>query len=42
MATTTRDTTPYWTTSATLPQFAALDADTTADVAVVGAGVTGL
>ena len=42
MATTTRDTTPYWTTSATMPQFAALDADTTADVAVVGAGVTGL
>ena len=42
MATTTRDTTPYWTTSATMPQFAALDADTTADVAVVGGGVTGL
>ncbi len=42
MATTTRDTTPYWTTSATVPQFAALDADATADVVVVGGGVTGL
>ena len=42
MATTTRDTTPYWTTSATVPQFAALDDDATADVVVVGGGITGL
>jgi glycine/D-amino acid oxidase-like deaminating enzyme/nitrite reductase/ring-hydroxylating ferredoxin subunit len=36
------DTTPYWTTSATFPQFAKLTEDASADVAVVGAGVTGL
>ena len=42
MATTTRDTTPYWTTSAAMPQFAALDGDATADVVVVGGGITGL
>ena len=39
---TTRDTTPYWTTSATIPQFAELAADATADVVVVGGGITGL
>jgi glycine/D-amino acid oxidase-like deaminating enzyme/nitrite reductase/ring-hydroxylating ferredoxin subunit len=36
------DTTPYWSTSATLPRFASLDDDAVADVAVVGGGVTGL
>jgi glycine/D-amino acid oxidase-like deaminating enzyme/nitrite reductase/ring-hydroxylating ferredoxin subunit len=35
-------TTPYWSTSATFPQFAKLDEDVVADVAVVGSGVTGL
>jgi len=43
MATTTRpDTTPYWSTSGTFPQFAALSEDVAADVVVVGGGVTGL
>src|SRR4030081_3705793 len=42
MATKNRDTTPYWSTSATFPQFAKLSEDAVADVAVVGAGVTGL
>jgi glycine/D-amino acid oxidase-like deaminating enzyme/nitrite reductase/ring-hydroxylating ferredoxin subunit len=43
MATTTRrDTTPYWSASATLPPFAKLAADAEADVVVVGAGITGL
>ena len=37
-----RDTTPYWSTSATLPQFAKLAENTAADVVVVGAGITGL
>jgi ribulose 1,5-bisphosphate synthetase/thiazole synthase len=36
------DTTPYWTTSATFPQFAKLAEDASTDVVVVGAGVTGL
>jgi glycine/D-amino acid oxidase-like deaminating enzyme/nitrite reductase/ring-hydroxylating ferredoxin subunit len=36
------DTTPYWSTSATFPQCRALDANATADVVVVGGGVTGL
>ena len=36
------DTTPYWSASATFPQFPKLDGDTAADVVVVGAGITGL
>src|SRR4030095_2571073 len=36
------DTTPYWATSATLPQFGKLTADAEADVVVVGGGMTGL
>jgi glycine/D-amino acid oxidase-like deaminating enzyme/nitrite reductase/ring-hydroxylating ferredoxin subunit len=36
------DTTPYWASTASFPQFAKLDRDVTADVAVVGAGITGL
>src|SRR5688572_28980149 len=36
------DTTPYWSTSASFPQFPKLDQDVTADVAVVGGGITGL
>ena len=36
------NTTPYWSTSATFPQFAKLDEDVVADVVVVGAGITGL
>jgi glycine/D-amino acid oxidase-like deaminating enzyme/nitrite reductase/ring-hydroxylating ferredoxin subunit len=35
-------TTPYWSTSATFPQFAKLDEDVVADVVVVGSGLTGL
>ena len=35
-------TTPYWSTSATFPQFAKLAEDVVADVVVVGAGMTGL
>jgi glycine/D-amino acid oxidase-like deaminating enzyme/nitrite reductase/ring-hydroxylating ferredoxin subunit len=35
-------TTPYWSTSATFPQFAKLAEDVVADVVVVGCGVTGL
>src|SRR6187549_877124 len=35
-------TTPYWATSATFPQFAKLAEDVTADVVVIGAGITGL
>jgi glycine/D-amino acid oxidase-like deaminating enzyme/nitrite reductase/ring-hydroxylating ferredoxin subunit len=42
MPTTKRDTTPYWSTSTTFPQFAKFSADTEADVVVVGAGITGL
>jgi len=41
-ATKNRETTPYWSTSATFPQFFKLAEDVVADVAVVGAGVTGL
>ncbi|HTU99538.1 MAG TPA: FAD-binding oxidoreductase, partial [Luteitalea sp.] len=37
-----QDTTPYWTTSGTFPQFARLSENATTDVVVVGAGVTGL
>jgi glycine/D-amino acid oxidase-like deaminating enzyme/nitrite reductase/ring-hydroxylating ferredoxin subunit len=36
------DTSPYWSSSATFPQFAALADDTRADVVVVGGGITGL
>lgn len=36
------DTTPYWSTSATFPQFAKLTEDGATDVVVVGAGITGL
>ena len=36
------DTTPYWATSATFPQFAKLAEDVVTDVVVVGAGMTGL
>jgi len=36
------DTTPYWSTSAPFPQFAKLAKDETADVVVVGGGITGL
>ena len=42
MATSSIDTTPYWSTSASFPQFARLTNDATADVIVVGGGVTGL
>jgi glycine/D-amino acid oxidase-like deaminating enzyme/nitrite reductase/ring-hydroxylating ferredoxin subunit len=42
MATTQIDTTPYWTTSSTLPRFAKITRDVAADVVVVGAGITGL
>ena len=35
-------TTPYWSTSATFPQFAKLAKDVETDVVVVGGGVTGL
>ena len=42
MATTKSDTTPYWSTSATFPQFAKLADDADADVVVVGGGITGL
>lgn len=36
------DTTPYWSASASFPQFPKLDGDAQADVVVVGAGITGL
>ena len=42
MGTRTDATSPYWTATATFPQFGALDQDTDADVVVVGGGVTGL
>jgi glycine/D-amino acid oxidase-like deaminating enzyme/nitrite reductase/ring-hydroxylating ferredoxin subunit len=42
MATDQLDTSPYWSTSASFPQFAKLDRDVTADVAVIGGGITGL
>ena len=42
MATVKSDTTPYWSTSTTFPQFAKLADDAEADVAVVGGGITGL
>ena len=42
MAAKNSDTTPYWSTSATFPQFAKLAEDVVTDVVVVGAGMTGL
>jgi glycine/D-amino acid oxidase-like deaminating enzyme/nitrite reductase/ring-hydroxylating ferredoxin subunit len=42
MAITKTDTTPYWSMSATFPQFAKLAGDAEADVVVVGGGITGL
>jgi glycine/D-amino acid oxidase-like deaminating enzyme/nitrite reductase/ring-hydroxylating ferredoxin subunit len=36
------DTVPYWIDSAALPKFTKLDRDEAVDVAVVGAGITGL
>lgn len=42
MPTNSLNTTPYWATSATFPQFARLAGNLVTDVVVVGAGVTGL
>ena len=42
MATTKSDTTPYWSTSTTFPQFVKLAGNAEADVVVVGGGITGL
>lgn len=42
MVTKHNDTTPYWSSSATFPQFAKLAEDAVADVLVVGGGITGL
>jgi glycine/D-amino acid oxidase-like deaminating enzyme/nitrite reductase/ring-hydroxylating ferredoxin subunit len=42
MLTKNTDTTPYWATSATFPQFSRLAEDLMTDVVVVGAGITGL
>src|SRR5204863_1857687 len=42
MSSTQSDTTPYWSTSASLPQFAQLAEDVETDVIIVGAGITGL
>ena len=42
MPTANRDTIPYWSTSTDFPQFTRLSEDVHADVAIVGAGVTGL
>ena len=39
---TARDTTPYWSDSASFPRFARLDADTDTDAVIIGAGITGL
>jgi glycine/D-amino acid oxidase-like deaminating enzyme/nitrite reductase/ring-hydroxylating ferredoxin subunit len=36
------DTTPYWQTSVTLPNFRSLDRDLRVDVAIVGGGITGV
>src|SRR5262245_16023993 len=41
MTATHTNTTPYWATSATFPQSAALDEDLVTDVVGVGAGMTG-
>lgn len=37
-----QDTSPYWSSSASFPQFAKLTEETHADVVVVGGGITGL
>ena len=37
-----RDTSPYWSDSASFPTFAGLDGDGHADVVVIGGGITGL
>jgi glycine/D-amino acid oxidase-like deaminating enzyme/nitrite reductase/ring-hydroxylating ferredoxin subunit len=42
MTTSARDTTPYWSASASFSRYPRLDADTEADVLVVGAGIAGL
>jgi glycine/D-amino acid oxidase-like deaminating enzyme/nitrite reductase/ring-hydroxylating ferredoxin subunit len=42
MSVTYSDTTPYWSTSASFPQFARLSEDADTDVLVVGGGITGL
>ena len=42
MATAKSDTTPYWSTSTTFPQFAKLADNAETDVVVVGSGITGL
>jgi glycine/D-amino acid oxidase-like deaminating enzyme/nitrite reductase/ring-hydroxylating ferredoxin subunit len=42
MTSTDRDTTPYWSASASFPRFARLEADIETDVLVIGAGITGL
>ena len=42
MATAKSDTTPYWSSSTTFPQFAKLADNAEADVVVVGGGITGL
>src|SRR5690349_24806792 len=42
MTTASRDTTPYWSASASFPRFPRLDRDAEADVLVVGAGISGL
>jgi glycine/D-amino acid oxidase-like deaminating enzyme len=42
MRTSNSDTTPYWSTAVTFPQFARLAEDIVADVVVVGAGMSGL
>jgi glycine/D-amino acid oxidase-like deaminating enzyme/nitrite reductase/ring-hydroxylating ferredoxin subunit len=41
-STTSTDTRPYWSASASFPQFTKLSEDIAADVTIVGAGITGL
>jgi glycine/D-amino acid oxidase-like deaminating enzyme/nitrite reductase/ring-hydroxylating ferredoxin subunit len=36
------DTTPYWSATSSMPRRSALDRDVTVDVAIIGAGITGL
>ena len=42
MSMTKSETTPYWSASATFPQYAKLADDAEADVVVGGGGITGL
>ena len=42
MSATHDDTSPYWAATATFPQCPPLREDTTADVVVIGGGITGL